>query len=1187
MVRYLGFTVLNAFDLSFDLFDFVGQEGLSELYSYEVTVASTDASIKFEDLIRQPGRLTWELDAVDANGRHRVRHVYGMVAAVQQGGVFTATDDAEANYYFYRLTLVPRVWALTLNHRSRVFKDTSVIDIITQVLEEAGFENRLDFKFEIPVGYGEYTDKDGKKQNYEIYPPREYTVQYQETDFDFISRLMEHEGLFYYFKMDIRGQNDVLVITDKNPDEDDTDIGAISMLQVAGTVVDPTIKRFVARQQVIPGRVRVWDHDYESFPNHCDEQDVMDPNDPGAPMKALQYCHSKATDTVSPPVSGVVEQMLDILKEQRDAIGQSADASSMVVDDKDPAEIEKEHLARVVQRRKEMIYANDHLVFRGKSDHVGFSGGWRFTLQDHFHTGLRGKCYRLLRVWHAGSMRGKTFGDRRAKAPGLPPYSKPFRSLWKRVHQAEQGGYTNRFTCIPEDVAYRPRQITAIPQVPGILTARIERYVGDNLLDEEGRYQVRLPFDENPDVDREPSRPVRMAQPYSGKDYGIHFPNHEGNEVVLAFIEGDIDRPIALGTVPNPYMHTPVPNTKRKLSSQNPYLGSSAAKGTYKETKNVIRTERGHQLVMDDDDGTANVGITLETGKSEPGGSLGRNVYWKSKLELGGYSVKSDLNRVFDIITEGGGWLMPILLRDWPQYTKLIPALLLTHMATGNYADEAFGSTKPVGAKLSTYQKAQVVGKNGVSISCPNILGFFEGPMVLPIEKDDPRLYMTTIINFVRNFLWRAVYRKESKELKRLGKDFLDKKKTNAEFGWELSGLYDLEKKRNFIRKHITNGLDLPGINIDSAGSIKLSSLQSITNAVGQGGYNIESFGDIKQTADLDASLEAKQKISIKTRGMPYKRGETLFWRDVVENWISKIPNPTLRTLVGLPSKLIYTICDLTQPVFRFLSDKKTLPIEITNENGDIFLKTEGKSAEKYEEERGNIELHADKGNILGFAPEGKVHVKSKTSDVLLREEGGLHLQSTEEIRLRCGKSSIRLNPDGRIFILGTEININGKKMIVKGSDELTLESAKTTVSAVAGAGFTPEEPVPPKDIVDKKPKPPEVITPPPSRAEDPKEIAFCAKANELAAKRYAEDLRKYTEWKVYEKQLELYYMQLEEAPSQPTASIELTAMPGDIAVDCTNYAAESKLRYDYKGLMVNGEAIGIHATRGALAKVN
>ena len=86
-------------------------------------------------------------------------------------------------------------------------------------------------------------------------------------------------------------------------------------------------------------------------------------------------------------------------------------------------------------------------------------------------------------------------------------------------------------------------------------------------VDTQGRYTVIVPFDTSGRKDGKASAPVRMAQPYAGSDHGMHFPLHKGTEVLLAFIDGDPDRPIIQSAVPNPETPSPVNVDNQTMSA--------------------------------------------------------------------------------------------------------------------------------------------------------------------------------------------------------------------------------------------------------------------------------------------------------------------------------------------------------------------------------------------------------------------------------------------------------------------------------------------------------------------------------------------------------------------------------------------------------------------------------------------
>jgi hypothetical protein len=115
-------------------------------------------------------------------------------------------------------------------------------------------------------------------------------------------------------------------------------------------------------------------------------------------------------------------------------------------------------------------------------------------------------------------------------------------------------------------------------------------------LDADGRYRVRFLFDAGDAGDGQASRLCRMAQPHGGGGYGMHFPLRSGVEVILTFVEGDPDRPIILGVVPNPQTPSPV-------------TGGNG-------TRNIIRTGGGNEINIDDTAGAERIKISSPFGRS-------------------------------------------------------------------------------------------------------------------------------------------------------------------------------------------------------------------------------------------------------------------------------------------------------------------------------------------------------------------------------------------------------------------------------------------------------------------------------------------------------------------------------------------------------------------------------------------
>lgn len=146
----------------------IGDEHLGRLFRYELTVSSTDESIKMDDILGQ--NVTVRLDLAEG----KKRFFNGFVSRFAQ----TGRGSGLATYH---MTVRPWLWFLTRRQDCRIFQKLTVPEIIKRVFRESGF-----------------TDVEASLSG--SYRTWEYCVQYRETDFDFVSRLMEQEGIYYYFK---------------------------------------------------------------------------------------------------------------------------------------------------------------------------------------------------------------------------------------------------------------------------------------------------------------------------------------------------------------------------------------------------------------------------------------------------------------------------------------------------------------------------------------------------------------------------------------------------------------------------------------------------------------------------------------------------------------------------------------------------------------------------------------------------------------------------------------------------------------------------------------------------------------------------------------------------------------------------------------------------------------------------
>src|SRR4029077_5801160 len=112
--------------------------------------------------------------------------------------------------------------------------------------------------------------------------------------------------------------------------------------------------------------------------------------------------------------------------------------------------------------------------------------------------------------------------------------------------------YANRFQCLPDAVPYRPRRVSPKPTIPGPQTAVVVGMESKSqgakdrgsFLDKYGRVKVQFPWDREGKHDADSSCWVRVAQTWAGKRWGAFFWPHVGHEVIVAFEEGDPDRPL-------------------------------------------------------------------------------------------------------------------------------------------------------------------------------------------------------------------------------------------------------------------------------------------------------------------------------------------------------------------------------------------------------------------------------------------------------------------------------------------------------------------------------------------------------------------------------------------------------------------------------------------------------------------
>jgi type VI secretion system secreted protein VgrG len=463
-----------------------GHEHISRLFHFHLDLlAENGRDVPFERLLGE--KVTVSL----ALGGGRARHFSGIVSRFTQG-------TRDNSFTAYQAELVPQFWLLTRKVQSRIFQHKTVPEILREVLKG------LDVTFEIQ----------GK------FEPRDYCVQYRESDFHFASRLMEEEGIFYFFKHAESGHEMVVANTPQShPDLPGPSTIVYDEL-LGGARPDFRICEWEKVQELRAGKVTLWDHCFE------------------LPHQRLEASRPIAGGV---PV-GTVTHELRVGNSERLEIFDYPGGYAQRFDGVDrgggerPAELQKifEDNRRTAAIRAQQEAAQA-LTVRGAGNCRQLTSGHRFTLARHFNAD---GPYVVTGVGHTANLGG----DYRSGDGVLLAYE-------------------NQFTCIPLALPYRPPLATPKPKIEGTQTAVVVGPPGPEQIhtDKYGRVKVKFHWDRGESQPGDSSCWIRVGTPWAGKGYGIiHIPRR-GHEVIVAFEEGDPDRPIIIGSVYNAETMPPFP----------------------------------------------------------------------------------------------------------------------------------------------------------------------------------------------------------------------------------------------------------------------------------------------------------------------------------------------------------------------------------------------------------------------------------------------------------------------------------------------------------------------------------------------------------------------------------------------------------------------------------------------------
>ena len=595
----------------FQVVSFSGREALSDLYHYSVDLVSTDAGIPLTSLAgRQAG-----LQITLADGSRAVRSGYINIAEL---------IESDGGLAAYRINLVPWFWLATQASRNRIFQEKTVIQIFEEVV--AAYSPRIKWRTT--------EDVDGFLADVR---PRSYCVQYRESDYAFLSRLLAEEGLGFTFaelvgadatKQDNGGnqaaggdipepsstpQHELVIFADSQSlPEDYSSLHqnggrGIRYHRAAAREAQDAIQAFGGLRLLQPAVTTLASYDYKS-------KSVV-----GA---ELGTHHEFAGKTLSAQASRL---------ESYDYVGPYAFAN------RDEAEhYALVHREAVEARNKTRIGLSSVRTFRpglafnlteSPLDEQGKDTKKRFLLTEIDHAGYNNLPSDVME--RAAQLIDDDWEQETAKKE----------QETELMESAKEHGYANRFNGIRADVPWRPiladgtgARLNPRPTAQGVQSAIVVGPKGETspsgadelYTDKLGRIKVRFHWQRaETDQDRATCW-LRLASRNAGPGYGAQWIPRIGQEVLIGFLEADIDRPIVLGALYNGQGEAgtaPTPGGESKRQSDPSLYGKATDHGPAAQGNLAGGNSPAWHAAAPGDDAHRNAGALMGFKTKEFGGS--------------------------------------------------------------------------------------------------------------------------------------------------------------------------------------------------------------------------------------------------------------------------------------------------------------------------------------------------------------------------------------------------------------------------------------------------------------------------------------------------------------------------------------------------------------------------------------
>jgi type VI secretion system secreted protein VgrG len=476
-----------------------GSERLSEPYRYDLTVLSEQGALKAERVLGQSVTVTVELPQ---GGQRRFT---GLISRCVYTGETLRAGGGEQLLHRYRLCVQPWFWFLTRAADCRIYQRMKVADIVRDVFRRRGFS---DFELQLQGRY----DK------------RDYCVQYRETDFNFVSRLLEESGIFYYFRHE--ADKHVMVLADDpSAHRSAPAYDKVKLRHSVGQhVTTDALESWWVERAVQPGAYLTTDFDFRTPTSDLHKRKTKSREHALADLPVYDYpalpagLGGPAQDEGGAPLDNVIAAIDEIAK------------------------VRLEELQSGYER------------FHGRGNCLGLATGAKFELTEAPPDLARE--YAVVATQYALTSNQYVSGS------------------------GSQFAVSMGVEATDAKTVFRPPRVTPKPVVQGAQTAMVVGRSGEEIdADRYGRVKVQFPWDREGKNDQNSSCWVRVAQVWAGKNWGaIHIPRI-GQEVLVDFLEGDPDRPIITGRVYNgdalPPYNLPENITQSGIKSRSSKNGSA------------------------------------------------------------------------------------------------------------------------------------------------------------------------------------------------------------------------------------------------------------------------------------------------------------------------------------------------------------------------------------------------------------------------------------------------------------------------------------------------------------------------------------------------------------------------------------------------------------------------------------